>query len=52
MDRYSYNISKLEHCICGADFEPKPCTCGYYEESKKQTKEASQYGKHENIQRN
>ena len=45
MDQYSYNEHRLEHCVCGADFEPKPCTCGYYPESNKKTKEVSQYGK-------
>ena len=45
MDQYSYNEHRLEHCVCGADFEPRPCTCGFYPESKKQTKEAEQYGK-------
>ena len=44
MDQYSYNEAKLEYCVCGADFEPRPCTCGYYPESNKNTKEVSRYG--------
>ena len=53
MDQYSYNSSKLDYCVCGADFEPKPCTCGYYERpAYNKTKEVNQYGKHDNIQRN
>ena len=51
MDQYRYNEHRLECCVCGADFEPKPCTCGYYPDSKKQTKEVSQYGKSKYIQR-
>ena len=46
MDQYSYNEHRLEYCVCGADFEPKPCTCGYYERpTYNKTKEVSQYGK-------
>ena len=45
MDQYSYNEHRLEMCVCGADFEPRPCTCGYYQTSDKKTKEVSQYGK-------
>ena len=53
MDQYSYNEHRLEYCVCGADFEPRPCTCGYYERpAYNKTKEVNQYGKHDNIQRN
>jgi len=48
MDQYSYNEHRLEYCVCGADFEPRPCTCGYYQTSTKKTKEVSQYGKGKN----
>ena len=48
MDQYSYNEAKLEYCVCGADFEPRPCTCGYYPESNKKTKEVNRYGQVKN----
>jgi len=51
MDQYSYYSDRLDCCICGADFEPRPCTCGYYPESNKKTKEVSQYGKSKDLQR-
>jgi len=36
MDQYQYNAHKLEYCVCGSDFDDKPCECGYYENMKEE----------------
>ena len=35
MDQYLMNEHKLEHCVCGSDWDDKPCECGYYAEANK-----------------